>query len=90
MKRSQVYTAIDTEREYQEKLWSNVNKSSGAINPSSFILWMERYLHIARDLASTRDETPGTQSCDEIMDVLRKVVALGVACGEINGMPERK
>lgn len=90
MNRQDVYAAIDSERDYQEEVWSSSNKSSGATNVSSFILWMERYLHQARELASTRDETPETESCDEIMDVVRKVAALAVACGEINGMPERK
>lgn len=88
--RAKVYVAIDTEREYQEKIWSNSDKASGATNVSSFLTWMRSYLRKAEDLASCNDETPGSEGCDKIMDVVRKVVALGVACGEINGMPERK
>jgi hypothetical protein len=89
MNREDVYKAIDTERDYQDKVWSQSNKSSNATCASAYILWMERYLHQARELASTTDETPGTPSCDTIMDVMRKVVALGVACAELHGMPER-
>lgn len=88
--RQAVYKAIDTEREYQEKVWSNNNKASGATNVSSFVTWMQSYLRKVEDLASSLDETPGSEGCEKIMDMMRKVVALGVACGELNGMPERK
>jgi hypothetical protein len=86
--RQEAYQVINTERDYQEKLWNNLNKEIN--NPSSFILWMEEYLSKARALASTKDERVGTEGNKEIMDVLRKVTALGVACIEINGAPERK
>ena len=86
--REEVYKAIDSEREFQEKLWNNLNKEIN--NPSSFILWMEEYISKARTLASTTDERNGTEECRKIMDVIRKVTALGVACMEINGAPHRK
>ncbi len=85
-KRQKVYEAIDSERDYQDKVWDNTQNN----NPASFILYMEEYLNRARTLASTREEAPGTEGCEEIMDMVRKVVALGVACGEVNGMPKRK
>jgi hypothetical protein len=87
MTREQAYEVIDTEREYQEKIWSNLNKTIN--NPSSFILWMEEYLSMARSIASKRDETKGTEGCAAIMEMLRKVTALGVACIEINDAPKR-
>ncbi len=90
MTREEVYKAIDTEREYQEKMWNSDTKASGATNISSFICWMEAYLRKASDLACSNDETPGSESSKAITDMIRKVVALGVACGELNGMPERK
>jgi len=80
--KQEAYQVIDTERDYQEKLWNNLNKEIN--NPSSFILWVEEYLSKARTLASTKDERVGTEGNKEIMDVLRKVTALGVACIEIN------
>lgn len=86
--RQEAYQVIDTERDYQEKLWDNFNKEIN--NPSSFILWMEEYLAKARTLASSKDERVGTEGNKEIMDMLRKVTALGVACIEINGAPKRK
>jgi len=87
MNRSKVYAAIDSERDYQEKVWANMNRPFN--NPSSYILWMEEYLDKARKLVSSRDEKAGTEGCHEVMDMVRKVVALGVACGEANGMPLR-
>ena len=87
--RDKVYDAINTERAYQDSLWDANTKSSGATSISAYILWMERYLHVARELASTTDETTGTPSANAIMDVIRKVAGLAVACGEIHGMPER-
>jgi hypothetical protein len=88
MTRRQVYDVIDSERDYQDKIWDNLNKTIN--NPSSFILWMEEYLSHARKLASTKDERKGTEGCSEIMDTIRKVTALGVACMEINDAPHRK
>ena len=88
MTREQVYKVIDTEREYQDRIWSVLNKEIS--NPSSYILWMEEYLNKARVLASSLDERKGTEGCEKIMDVIRKVTAMGIACMEINGAPERK
>jgi hypothetical protein len=85
--RQEVYEIIDGERDYQEARWNNLNKVIS--NPSSFILWMEEYLSKARSLASTRDERIGTAGNEEIMDMIRKVTALGVACMELNGAPKR-
>ena len=88
MTREEVYSVIDTERDFQDSLWDNLNKEIS--NPSSFILWMEEYLSKARTLASKVDERKGTTGCSEIMDVIRKVTALGVACMEVNDAPKRK
>ena len=88
IKRTEVYEAIDSERNYQEILWNNLNKSIN--NPSSFILWMEDYLDQARHLASTEDERPGHEGHEKIMAAIRKVTALGVACMELNGVEKRR
>jgi hypothetical protein len=83
--REEIYNAIDSERAYQEKVWSSANKSSNATSISAYILWMEHYLHLARTAASTKDETPGTEESREMLTTIRKVVALGVAMAELNG-----
>lgn len=51
---------------------------------------MEKYLSDAKTIASKVDEQKDPEGCEEIMSIIRQVTALGVACGEINGMPERK
>ena len=83
MTRDEVYASIDSERTYQEQRWSNSRPKL----ISSYILYMEHYMEEARKLCSTTNETPGTESAMAIMDVLRKVTALGVACGEEHKMP---
>ncbi len=78
--RNDVYVAINTERAYQDKRWPNER----AHTTDEFILFMEHYLHEARRLAST---TPDGNV--EVLDFVRKVTALGVACMEQNGAPRR-
>ena len=85
--REEVYAAIDTEREFQEMLWDN--RSAEGNNPSSWILWMEDYLQEARHIASRGSEAPGTKGRKMIMDAIRKVTTMGVACMEVNGAPKR-
>lgn len=88
--REQVYKAIDTERAYQEM--RIVRDGSTAVgehhhSPEEFLLFIEHYLHEARVTAST---TWGPSAKPAIMDKLRKVAALCVAAGELNGMPSRE
>lgn len=85
-RRSDVYAALDSERAYQEKC---VQNSDG--NPfhsvEDFILFMEDYLHEARHIAS---RTWGPAAKPKTLEVLRKVTALGVACMELHGAPQRE
>lgn len=88
--RQSVFEAINSERNYQINKWGD--ETEIIHNPkriSAYILWMEHYLQEARRLASTTDETKGTKTQEAIMDILRKVVTLGVVCGEVHGMPKR-
>lgn len=81
MERSEVYKVIDTERDYQEQRWIESEIQDHEI--ASFILYMEHHLYEARKTAST--QSPET----EALQHLRKVVALGVKCFEVHGVPER-
>lgn len=83
VRRQKVYDAIDSEREYQEQKWKNLNKIVN--NPSWIILWMLHFLENAKRLASTSDELKNS----DIMAEIRKVTALGVAAMEYNGAPFR-
>lgn len=90
--RADVYKAIDGERTYQDK-WEDA-ESRGKHETGAFILFMEHYLKEARRLESTL-ESGGNginfreQGVEGSLDFVRKVTALGVACMEQNGAPER-
>ena len=83
--RADVYRAIDSERDYQEM---RVRRDQG--NPfhstEEFLLYMEDYLVEARKVAS---RTWGPEAKPAILEVIRKVTALGVACMEHHGAPQR-
>ncbi len=93
--REDVYKAVDGERDYQQK-WEDAD-SKGKHETGAFILFMEHYLKEARRLESTlenggnnrriADGSPGPEGS---LDFVRKVTALGVACMEQNGAPERE
>jgi hypothetical protein len=85
--RADVFDALDKERDFQDKIWDNHTEEGN--NPSSWILWMEDYLNEARHLASRNSEAPGSDGRKRIMNVMRKVTAMGVACMEMNGVVHR-
>jgi hypothetical protein len=86
MSREDVYKAIDTERDYQEKLIRDPSRP-GMVEDLSLgdILTAMRH-NLAKAEASWYAEAdPHT----ETMTYLRKVGALAVQAGEVNGMPIR-
>jgi hypothetical protein len=90
--RADVYKAIDGEREYQQK-WEDA-ESKGKHETGAFILFMEHYLKEARRLESTLENGGNVNwkvnGKEGSLDFVRKVTALGVACMEQNGAPERE
>ena len=87
--RAEVYKCIDGERDYQEMRIvrdGSTTLTEGPHTPEEFLLYMEHYMHLAREKAST---VWGPKAKTEILDVLRKVTALGVACMEANGVVAR-
>lgn len=78
--RKEVYDAIDSERDYQERRWGTAGRSHEI---ASWITYMQDYLNEARNLASRN--SPETIA----LDTIRKVVALGVRCMEEHGAPKR-
>jgi hypothetical protein len=87
--REEVYKAIDSERNYQQM--RIVRDGSTATNenphtPEEFLLYMEHYMFLARQTAST---VWGPKCKPILLSDIRKVLALGVACMEIHGAPHR-
>lgn len=81
METSQVVKAIETERAYQDKRWTNPQSSV-----AEYILYMQHHLNKA---ASAISSSEAIQVHNSVMAQIRKVTALGVACGEQHGMPIR-
>lgn len=86
--RAEVYAALDSERDYQEMriVRDGTTANDGGHTPEEYLLYIEHYIHLAREVAST---TWGPACKPAVMEVLRKVGALCVAAGEANGMPKR-
>jgi hypothetical protein len=76
--REEVYIAIDSERTYQDRMWNpDTTPSEGKHTASEYILYMEHYLEEARKIASTTAE-----GNPRVLDFVRKVAGLAVACME--------
>jgi hypothetical protein len=80
--RSEVYAAIDSERDYQDRRWS----AEKVHTPSEWLLYMQDYLSEAIHIAS-RQPTP--QADPAVLEIIRKIAGMGVACMEQNGAPKR-
>jgi len=86
--RNEVYAAIDSEREYQDRKGVHASKAPHEHGIESFIVYMEDYLAEARKQAS-RIWTEDGRAAPVVLDTIRKVTALGVACMEQHGAPSR-
>lgn len=88
MTRTEVFKALDTERDYQLRRWgyrqgdSTMKEATHSVG--EFLVYMQDYLTEAFHEAS---RAPGDATAIEVM---RKVVALGIACFEQNGVPVRQ
>lgn len=85
--REEVYRLIDGEREYQNERWSeDTTDSAGKHTPTEWLLYIDYYVQLAKASASTKPE----QICrPEVMGIIRKIAAMGVAAMEQNGAPAR-
>lgn len=79
--RREVYTAIDSERNYQLNKWGDINKA-----PSQFFYYAEDYLTEAKHLIA-RNSYESVNP--EITAIARKVAALMVKLMEQHGVTNR-
>ena len=84
--RIEVYTAIDSERDYQDMRRSRDN-GAPCHTVEEFVLYIDHYLNEVKKTAST---VWGSECRPAMLEGLRKVVALGVAAMEQHGAPQRK
>lgn len=90
--RSDVYRAIDSERNYQDSRWGKTLSGDrpptelqpgGTRTVDEFALYIVGYAHKLLDNASTFAITK------DKLNIIRKISALGVACMEQHGAPMR-
>lgn len=84
--RATVYSVIDSERDYQEMRRVR-DGGQPSHTPTEFLVYMRSYLNEALEKAS---RVWGEDADPAILDTMRKVVGLGVACMEENGAIYRK
>ena len=83
MKRHEIYTAIDSERDYQDLKWGVVDDPNYvSYEPAQFLIDIEIHLNKAKQANYNIDK-------EGVMNELRKIAALAVKCGEIHGMTKR-
>ena len=89
--RREVYAALDSERDYQDmrivRDGSTGDLAEHSHTPEEYLLYMQDYLTEGIHVAS---RTWGAACKPAILEVIRKVTALGVACMEQNGAPLRQ
>lgn len=101
MHRKNVYEVIDGERAYQDHVWGLHGTQRQGCNPqdgvhsndageqvpshdaATWLMYMEYYL------AKAREEFTTKQGVTAGLHMLRKAVALGIACFEQHGVPPR-
>lgn len=83
MNREEIFKRLEQERTYQDKLWGG-DKHDKSHTVGDWLIYMNHYLDRAKIKHST-----SYKSDAEALKEMRKVVALGIACFEIYGVPER-
>ena len=79
--REQVYRAVDTERDFQDRKWGDIDD-----HPHEVGGW----LTIMRKLLGDAEQAWSSSAGDTAaLNEIRKVVAVGIACCEQHGVPTR-
>lgn len=88
MERKDVYAIVDSERDYQEKVWNeDTTDSRGFYTEYEWLLFMQDYLTEAIHFASRK---PEPNARDFVRNSIRKITAMGVCCMEQNNTPPRQ
>jgi len=81
MKRNQVFYSIHTERMYQERKYGQLDKHPHEVG--GYLTLMQ--VHLTKAMQNWAGNSNDVSALHEI----RKVIGLGVACGEQHGLPNR-
>lgn len=87
--RSEVYSAIDSERAYQDHEWPDLDEwdepAGNRLTVGEHLLLIEEYARKAREIWATEPKPEkGT------LDVMRKIGGIAVNCMEQHGAPRRR
>lgn len=86
--REQVYAVLDGEREYQDRRWNvNTTPTEGQHTVTEWLVYMQDYVREAMTQV-TRAADPAASRL--ALNTIRKITAMGVACMEQHGAPERQ
>ena len=85
--RSEVYAAIDGEREYQDKRWTEGTTASRGIHSlEEWFAYIGDYVNEAEHILARENK----QDADpKALGIMRKVTAMGVCAMEQHGAPSR-
>ena len=84
--RKEVYNAIDSERDYQEKTWPR----SKDLSVLGEITLVRQYMRQFEDHYQESNDEPGREVPQACMDDLRKMATILIRAMENNGAPFRK
>lgn len=85
--RLEVYDAIDSERDYQDSLWNpETTPTEGVHHVASWLTYMRSYLDEAVNQVSRGADPAASVAA---LNTIRKITAMGVACMEQHGAPQR-
>lgn len=85
---ARVFAIVTGERNYQDSKGVSVYGPDGPASHTvgDYLVYMQDYLDEAKHTSS---RVWGSECVPKTMDALRKVIALGVACAQEHGMPQR-
>jgi hypothetical protein len=83
--REEVFAAIDSEREYQQRVWAGADgEIDNPLTPGEFLTLLRVYLRKAEE-AWVIEEKPEVNT----LDAVRKIAGIAVNCMEQHGAPHR-
>ena len=88
--RAEVYSAVDSERNYQDHHWpqdgfSPDDEEPNQLTVGEFVLLLDEYASKARAVWTTEKKPEGLT-----LDVVRKIAGIAVNCMEQHGAPRRE
>lgn len=81
MDRADVYKAIDSERDYQDRKWGN-GMARPQHSPDEWCLYIQDYLNEATHILSRMPDAVATPAA---MEIMRKIGGMAVKCMEEHG-----